>query len=118
MSRMLAGLGLLGAALMGARRGTGERESGRQLFYKTISEDDAMRLYGRLEEEDPQSAQLFIDVVQALQEEMNISSGASAALNRMRAMVMNGQTWDIALLRNNIFKAANSLEMELPSHMF
>ena len=93
-------------------------DSGRQIFYKVIPEKEAIKAHRRLIEQDRQSADLFIDVVQQLQEEMNLSRGASEALSRIIGVVAHGQSWDIALLRNNIFKAANALGMDLPSHMF
>lgn len=117
MSKLLAGLGMLGAALAGSRKGVA-RESGRRAFYKFVDNHELMKVYERLMKEDEQSAKLLLDVVQELQDRLDIDTGANEALSRVVGVARNGKHWDIGLLRNNIFKAANSLEMELPSHMF
>lgn len=119
MSKLLAGLGLLGGALMGAkvRRGV-DPESGRVIFYKFVDEKDLMKVYDRLEKEDRQSAELLLDVVQKLQDKLDIGVDETAAMSRVIGISRKGRTWDTAMLRNNIFKAANLLGMELPSHMF
>jgi len=94
------------------------RQSGREIFYSIVPERQAVRLYDKLEKEDEQSAQLFLDVIQELQDQLDISPGAESALSRIRNVVDKGSSWDAALIRNNVFKAANSLGMKLPSHMF
>lgn len=93
-------------------------ESGRNIFYRIVPQDDANDLYERLEKEDAQSAELFLDIIYAIQKQLDISSGAEEALRRVIGAVEHRRSWDAALLRNNIFKAANSLGMKLPSHFF
>lgn len=92
-------------------------ESGRDIFYSIISEKDLMKLYGKIYKEDKQSAELLADVIRKLQEHLDISNDAAAALSRIR-LAVNRPEWDAGLIRNNVFKAANSLGMKLPSHMF
>jgi hypothetical protein len=93
-------------------------ESGRNIFYKIVPEKELIQLYDKLYKEDKQSAELLVEVVQKLQEHLNISREAEAALSRVMLTVNRGPKWDASLIRNNVFKAANSLEMDLPSHMF
>jgi hypothetical protein len=92
--------------------------SGRDIFYTIVPEKDVVELHDKMEEEDQQTATLFIDVIQELQKQLTISSGAEAALSRIIDVVHRGLRWDMALIRNNVFKAANSLGMKLPSHSF
>ncbi|TFH58910.1 MAG: hypothetical protein E4G90_10525 [Gemmatimonadales bacterium] len=79
---------------------------------------DVAKLHRKMEEQDEQSAKLLLDVYNALRERLSLSDGEMEALNRVTNMVKSGQNWDADLLRNNIFKAANSLGMKLPSFMF
>jgi hypothetical protein len=67
---------------------------------------------------DDQSAELIYVILSKLQDELNISDGAKTALNRINTISEHTKEWDPALLRNNIFKAANSLGIYLPSGMF
>jgi hypothetical protein len=76
---------------------------------------DAYRL---VEKQDQQSAKLLQDTFYKIAGELDLSSGAEHALSRMVGVVENAKRWDIALLRNNIFKAANSVGLKLPSGMF
>jgi len=83
-----------------------------------VPERDMIKLYRRLEKEDETTAKLFYEVFSKLQDEMSLSSGAEEALGRVRNAVTKGQNWDVGMLRNNIFKAANSLGIKLPHGMF
>ena len=67
---------------------------------------------------DDQSAELLRDVLAELADAMELTSGQQQALNRLKWVAEKGGSADPALLRNNIFKAANSLGMKLPSGMF
>jgi hypothetical protein len=95
-----------------------DKQAKSDLIYFIIPQRDMMKLYDRLENEDEQSAKLFYEVFRKLQDEISLSSGAEEALNRMKDIVTRGQNWDAALLRNNVFKAAHSLGIKLPSGMF
>ena len=67
---------------------------------------------------DDQSAELLRDVLEELADAMELTSGQQQALNRLKWVAEKGGNADPSLLRNNIFKAANSLGMKLPSGMF
>jgi len=92
--------------------------TGYDILKSLIDYNDFLTLHHRLEKEDEQSANLMGDIFSALAKEFKISSGAERALSRMRDITSRGQHWDASLLRNNIFKAADSLGMKLPSSMF
>lgn len=77
-----------------------------------------VKLHSRLRKEDAQSADLMRDVWDQLTGELELSRGAQEALSRLMGICSRGANWDVALLRNNIFKAAHSLGMRLPSAMF
>lgn len=80
--------------------------------------NDMAKLYHRVEKEDEQSAELLLSVYNTLRSRLKLVAGESEALGRLRELTMRGQKWDAALIRNNIFKAANALGMKLPSAMF
>ena len=66
---------------------------------------------------DDQSAFLLVDVLYGLEETMELKPNETAALKRMQWVAKN-KRGDYGMLRNNIFKAANSLGIKLPSGMF
>jgi len=67
---------------------------------------------------DQQSVDLLRDVQMHIIEKMAFSTGDEHALNRLVGLASKGASWDPALIRNNIFKAANSAGIKLPSGMF
>lgn len=74
-------------------------------------------LYDALEN-DEQSADLAEQVYRYFYDKFEMNRGELEAFNRLRSVVEHADSWDPSLLRNNIFKAAHSLGIELPSHMF
>jgi len=67
---------------------------------------------------DQQSADLLRDIQTELLSKLDLDTGTENAVNRLAGLASKGKTWDPALIRNNIFKVANSLGMRLPSGMF
>jgi hypothetical protein len=67
---------------------------------------------------DDQSATLIYEIVNRLAEELNTTDNSIAAIVRLGSCVEEANNWSPELLRNNIFKAANLLGIELPSGMF
>ena len=67
---------------------------------------------------DKQSADLLRDIQTELLSKFDMDTGTEHAINRLAGLASKGKTWDPALIRNNIFKVANSLGMRLPSGMF
>ena len=74
--------------------------------------------YRQIEKQDAQSAELFKDTFDKLAKELEISSNSEHALYRVRSIVENCKKWHIALIRNNVFKAADMMGIKLPSAMF
>lgn len=92
---------------------------GDDILYALVPMEGIRDLLDRLKEaNDKQSADLVKTIVRALSKEMTLKPGASEALTRLQIMVTRGTSWDAAMLRNNVFKAADSLGMKLPSAMF
>jgi len=77
-----------------------------------------MPLIDRLDDVDEQSRDLAVQVYQTLVRKYALPQGDAEALRRLQACAKNAKTWDPALLRNNIFKAAHALGLKLPSGMF
>ena len=67
---------------------------------------------------DDQSYKLLMECVKYFLDRFDLSSGEEHALNRMAGLASKGANWDPSLVRNNVFKIANSLGMKLPSGMF
>jgi hypothetical protein len=76
------------------------------------------KVAGKLRGVDDQSAELLGEVLDGLADAMDLTSGEAAALSRLQWVAEKGGSADPSLLRNNIFKAANSLGLRLPSGMF
>ena len=67
---------------------------------------------------DDQTQDLARDVWMMLKKKLTLSRSETEALNRLKQSVSNSSKWKEAMHRNNIFKAANSLKMKLPSSSF
>ena len=67
---------------------------------------------------DEQSVKLLREVQSTLIDKLSLDRGAEEAMNRLAGLASRGKSWEPALIRNNIFKAANSLGIKLPSGMF
>mgnify|MGYP003999506491 CR=1 FL=1 len=67
---------------------------------------------------DEQSVKLLREVQRSLIDKLSLDRGAEEALNRLTTLASRGTSWDPSLIRNNIFKVANSLGINLPSGMF
>jgi len=107
----------LPSGMFASEGGTERRASDYNPLLDIISQRDFERAYDLLEEADAQSAELLLDVYQELSKRMGLSRQESDALARLKFVLTNSGR-DPALLRNNIFKAANSLGLRLPSGMF
>lgn len=84
-----------------------------------IPPHDVYKLIHELEKEkDEQSADLAARVYSHLSAKLRLSDREGMALNRLRGSVQSVGAWDVAMQRNNIFKAADLLGMKLPSYMF
>ena len=92
--------------------------TGRDILYSILDERAFIKLYRKMEKSDEQSAGLLRDITEQLATTLTISAGEQEALRRIRSCVENGERWDEGLLRNNIFKAGNSMGIRLPSAMF
>ena len=102
-----------------ANKVAGDKEAGGDsYFYEVVDQKAVREFYDDMSDEDEQAGKLFYQVMRALQDEMELSRGAQEALNRVKTLVGRGKTWDAAMKRNFIFKAAHSLGIKLPSGMF
>lgn len=94
------------------------KTAGDSLMDLVIPQRDMRKLMDKLEDADEQSMDLSYEVYRKLQDKMALARGEQEALRRLQQCVENANRWGPALLRNNIFKAANSLGIRLPSGMF
>lgn len=87
----------------------------RELFDYLVDPTEVFELHGAVDE---QTADLLYEIVVELQAQMEMPDGTLEALGRLLGALDNRNSWDEGLLRNNIFKVANSLGMELPGYSF
>ena len=95
-----------------------DREAGESLLDYILPMKDQVKLHDKVEKNDEQAAHLLVDVFSALRKKFSMDSGTNEALSRVRDLSTRGLNWDPGLQRNNIFKAAHSLGIKLPSGMF
>ena len=96
-----------------------QASTGRDILYSLLEERAFMKLYRKMEKNgDEQSTGLLRDITEKLTDALDLSTNEMAGLRRVQTCVENADRWDEALLRNNIFKAANHLGIRLPSGMF
>jgi hypothetical protein len=89
-----------------------------EMIWKLIDKRGFYKTFGALQKTDPASAKLLRQVAQKLMAALDLSDDEAQAMNRLSQVVENQGRWDEALMRNNIFKAANSLGISLPHGMF
>jgi Txe/YoeB family toxin of Txe-Axe toxin-antitoxin module len=89
-----------------------------EMIWKLIDKRDFHATFSGLQKTDQASADLLRQVMQKLMDAFDLSRGEAEAMNRLSQVVKNHGRWDGALMRNNIFKAANSLGISLPHGMF
>lgn len=67
---------------------------------------------------DEESKELAYEVYRYFVQRLDLKGNELEALRRLMGCIERREEWDAALLRNNIFKAAHSLGMKLPSSSF
>ena len=67
---------------------------------------------------DEQSGKLAVAIYRHFANKFAFSTAEQEAFNRLVNSVKNANSWDQDLLRNNLFKAAHSLGIKLPSGIF
>ena len=92
---------------------------GWNLMGEIVDYDGLMSIYSELRKTDEQSAKLLRQVMANIGDKLDMDQGFHNALSRLDAIARIGERGiESGLLRNNIFKAADSLGMRLPSGMF
>ena len=85
------------------------------LLDHVLKDSDLARLERHV---DDQTWDLAVQVYEHLQEKFRLSSDEKEALNRLLMSVRAGNGYQLDLHRNNIFKAAHALRINLPSGIF
>jgi len=69
---------------------------------------------------DPSGTNLEVlrQVMEVLESKLELNDSEMQAVKRLQMIVRNAPNGSVALLTNNLFKAANSLGLELPHHSF
>jgi hypothetical protein len=75
-------------------------------------------LYEAVEHADDQTQKLALKVLRELRERLSVDQGTLYALRRLLGVAERGKEWSPDLVRNNIFKAAHDLGLDLPSSSF
>ena len=92
--------------------------AGSEIVWRLLDQRAFMKVWRDLKKDDEQAADLLYEVLTTLQDKLDISNSESQALNRITQLLKAGSGWKPALQRNNIFKAADLLGINLPSGMF
>jgi hypothetical protein len=97
-------------------QGLNEESTGRYVLEKILPMSDVRKIR---KNSDEQTGQLALEVYAELAERIDKALGRDGgeALNRLM-LKSNYMKDDTGMTRNNIFKAAHSLKMKLPSMMF
>ena len=96
----------------------GLQGTGHDILFSLIDREKFFKVYRDLDSADKQSADLLYQVFTELQERLELTQDESWALGRIRQLLEAGSRWSPDLQRNNIFKAANRLGIDLPSGSF
>jgi len=92
---------------------------GVDIFRQAVDPGKFVKITSKLKKAgDQQSYDLMRDIQRHFMDKFDMDSGEESAWYRLLNMVRSGAQWDESLLRNNVFKIANSLKMKLPSAMF
>ena len=92
---------------------------GTEVFHKFVDTRKFVTIQRNLKgANDEQSVKLLGQIMRHFVAKFELKSGEEDAWHRLLNMVWAGANWDPSLLRNNVFKIANSLGMKLPSGMF
>ena len=75
-------------------------------------------LYDSIKHSDEQTQKLALEVLRKLRERFAAEQFILNALQRLLGVVREGKDWSPDLIRNNVFKVAHELEMDLPSSSF
>ena len=67
---------------------------------------------------DTESLDLLKKAMSLLADKLSPTSNEEQAIDRLRSLAQDGDRWSADLIRNNVFKIANSLKLALPSGMF
>jgi len=89
----------------------------RNILWNVLDQKGFYQLQRELKE-DEQSRKLVSEIGRKLAEVLSLTDGQDAALNRLKQSIDNAGRWGLDLQRNNLFKAADSLGIRLPSGMF
>jgi len=93
--------------------------SGNEILRELVDYRKFVGLFDTLKKSgDDQSAKLLRDSMDHFAAHFYMKSNEAQAWNRLRNVIRDGAKWSPDLLRNNVFKVADSLGMKLPSSMF
>lgn len=87
------------------------------VFWMILDQRAFYDIYQKLDR-DEQSQDLLHEIMEKLSKKLALDTAEMYGLNRLRNMIRDGKGWDEALLRNNVFKVADSLGIRLPSSLF
>jgi len=95
-------------------------KTGNEILYRLmgVNQQTWFDIFDAIQEKDDQSAKLLVPILHKLSSQLEISGGAMDAITRLVDVAKSAHKWQPSLLRNNIFKAADSLGIPLPSGHF
>lgn len=92
---------------------------GASILDRILPSRDVFELMDMLEDgRDKQSSDLVGVIYEAIADKIRLDEQEEQALNLLTACVQRGKGWNLATQRNNIFKAADLLNLPMPSRIF
>lgn len=92
----------------------------RDIVEMVLPQEDIADLMEIMEDKhsDEQSSDLARKVWKDLAKALELTEDQMEAFNRLKGSIANKNKWSAGMLRNNLFKAANVLNIKLPSMSF
>jgi hypothetical protein len=91
-------------------------DAGQDILWSLVDRRAYAKVRSRLIREDTQAGEFLSQIAGKLIELLDLPQNEEYALNRLRNVVTNH--WDMGNIRNQVFKAADLLGLNLPSGMF
>jgi hypothetical protein len=95
-----------------------KKKGSRESIINDVIDDVKLRNFTSGDITDDQTQELFYEIYSYFADKLRFNSNEREAWNRMLNSLSRGKSWAPEYHRNNIFKAAHSLGIKLPSSAF
>lgn len=92
--------------------------TGQDILQKLVDQQGLRKVLSNIDRDDLETRSVLSLSIRALAKALNLDNDQTAALNRLTHLAYEGERWDAALVRNNVFKIAILLGIKTPSSSF